>query len=79
MVTTPVITAHVQPKASDWRAIELAVIDTLRQIGCRVLETGGVAYVMADVYDEQTGQLVSTARAFNIEQFSRALANSLRP
>jgi hypothetical protein len=62
--------------AIPWRAVELAVIDSLRQVGCKVIETGGIAYLVAEVFDENSGQLVDTVRVLSIEQFSRTLANN---
>jgi hypothetical protein len=63
--------------AIDWRVIEPALIDTLRRRGCRFEYGSGLAYLVAEFYDDTTGQLLRRQRVVNLEDIARDLADAL--
>ena len=56
------------------RAVELAVIDSPRQMGCKLHQDNGVTYLIAEIFDEETGELLHRVRVLDLEQFSQTLA-----
>jgi hypothetical protein len=56
------------------RAVELAVVDSLRQMGCKLRQDGGVTYLITEIFDEGTGDLLHRLRVLDLERFSQTLA-----
>lgn len=56
------------------RAVELAVIDSLRQMGCKLRQDNGVTYLIAEIFDEETGGLLHRVYVLDLERFSQTLA-----
>jgi hypothetical protein len=60
----------------NWRAIEAALIDSLRRCGCKLRCENGLTYVVEEFLDENSGELLSRHYALNVEQLARDLANN---
>jgi hypothetical protein len=60
-----------------WRAIESAAIDTLRRSGATLRDSGGITWLVDEILDEDSGQLVQTRYLINLEKFARTLAHEL--
>jgi len=60
-----------------WRVLEIAAVDALRRQGCRLRYENGVTHLIAEFYDENSGQLLRRQHVLNIEEFARGLADAL--
>jgi hypothetical protein len=56
-----------------WMRTEARLIDAFRQTGATLRESGGVHYLVAEFFDEDTGQLLGTRYVLNIENLARTL------
>ena len=61
----------------NWRTVEIAAVDAFRRQGCRLHYYAGVTYVMAEFYDDDTGQLLHQRRVLSVEDFARDLIGAL--
>jgi len=71
----PVI--NTPPNNFNWRTVEIAVVDALRRQGCRLHYHAGITHVVAEFYDDDTGELLRQQRILDVEKFARDLAGAL--
>jgi hypothetical protein len=70
--------SRARASAAEWRALEIAIIDILRRRGCRFDYRDGVTYLIAEFFDDDTGELLHRQRIICLEQLARDLAETLR-
>jgi hypothetical protein len=60
----------------NWRAIEAALADSFRRLGCKLRNECGQTYVIEEFLDEDTGELLGRHKVFDVEHLARDLADA---
>jgi hypothetical protein len=63
--------------AVDWRPLEAAIVDAMRQQGCPLHNRNGTTFVLAEFHDEETGELLQRQQIVDLERLARDLAGAL--